>query len=278
MNNYCAQNDLGIKVRTIKIDDAQDIFEVTGDPKQMALYGNGKPRTKEETVNAVGHQVCMNATDPLKTLTLIITDISGSIVLGRLKLYNLPHSEIDICIVPSKQEHGYAKHSILALLAAQPHLITLLQSFNYGSVETATRQIKATTHPDNVKSVHIFEKAGFKQYRGLTTVEAYIRPVNDIIGLLPESNMMQGLCKKRAMTMDELHKIIDYFKPQYRTSTKEEPNNFITEFNTTVAGFNKIIGRTETPISEATIKEILSYLVLYQALRYTYVKDFPEEE
>ena len=140
-----------LALRQVRADDVERFYSLDREPSVMRYIADGKPGTRESSAAAVARAMRSYGLYPGMG-KWIAEEMAGSRFLGWLSLNYVPDTveiEIGYRLLPDAWGHGFATEGASALA-------------HHGLERLGLYRIIGLTHPDNVASQRVLQKAGLR--------------------------------------------------------------------------------------------------------------------
>ena len=123
-----------------------DYLEMVNDIENVARL-IGEPISEEKEILWVRKKLAENA------LIFSMVEKESGAFIGNLEFMDVrdDEAELGIAITAGKQNRGYGKEAITALV-------------DYGRKELGLNRILLKVFPDNARAIHVYEQCGFREY------------------------------------------------------------------------------------------------------------------
>jgi ribosomal-protein-alanine N-acetyltransferase len=141
----------------ITINDAQDLYEIRSDSKVMKYFDREMHKKIDDTLEMI--EEIKKSFKEKNGITWIMKEKESKKVIGYLGFWRLirdkVRAEIGYALKPEYWNKGFMKESLIKII-------------EFGFNEFGLHSIEANVNPENVNSIRLLERIGFKK-------EAYFR-------------------------------------------------------------------------------------------------------
>lgn len=137
-------------IRTLEMKDKEDFFKYRSMP-EVYKYQSLRPKNISEIEEFINRNmaVCLNAANSWLQLAVCLNE--GQMI-GDMGIHFLDDDQVEIgyTLSPEYQGNGYAQEAVKAVI-------------NYAFIDLKKHRIIASVDPDNIKSIQLLEKIGFRK-------------------------------------------------------------------------------------------------------------------
>lgn len=137
-------------IRTLEMKDKEEFFKYRSMP-EVYQYQSLRPTNISEIEEFINRNntVCLNAANLWMQLAVCL---NNGQMIGDIGIHFLDddQAEIGYTLSPDYQGNGYAQEAVKAVI-------------NFGFTELKKHRITASVDPDNIKSIRLLERIGFRK-------------------------------------------------------------------------------------------------------------------
>lgn len=150
MNKFTSIETERLLIRTLEMKDKEDFFKYRSMP-QIYKYQTWRPKQMEEIEEFIHKNETVHPNMPDAWFQVAVCLIEGPLI-GDIGIHFMEEGQMEIgyTISPEFQGSGYAIEAVKAVV-------------NYAFLEWKKHRITASVDPDNIHSIKLLEKIGFRK-------------------------------------------------------------------------------------------------------------------